>query len=338
MKDSDRRPTLADVARRAGLSKSAASLILNDRPGSRLSAEAAERVRTAAAELGYRPNPHAQSLRLGKTRTIGFISDQVTITRYASGMIKGILSGARAHDHTVLIAETGQNGGSFGAAIESMVDRRVDGIVVGLMAARLVDVPAPPVEIPLVLVNGASPQDLPNVLPDERTAGHAIAKVLIDAGHTEIGVIGELPSAADPRNSIMIGLRFERIKAAFAESGLVPTMTTVDEWSPRVGYEQTHEILRRNPRITGLIAGNDNMAFGIYQALNELGLRIPDDISVVSFDDDELASYLRPGLTTARLPYEEMAFTGVEMLLGDRDPVHETVPMPITRRGSVRTL
>ena len=103
------RVTLADVAERAGVSKTAVSLILNDRPGSRLSQELATRVRAAAAELNYRPNPAARSLRLGKTEIVGFVSDEVSITRYASAMIRGALDVAQQHDHTVLIAETGSD-------------------------------------------------------------------------------------------------------------------------------------------------------------------------------------------------------------------------------------
>lgn len=96
-----RRPTLADVADRAGLSKTAVSLVLNNRPNSRLSADAEKRVRDAARDLNYRPNPAARSLRLRKTRTVGFISDDVTVTRYASAMIRGLLDVAEDHDHSV---------------------------------------------------------------------------------------------------------------------------------------------------------------------------------------------------------------------------------------------
>ncbi len=125
------RPTLADVARLSGLSKTAVSLILNDRP-SRLSEDAVERVRTAAAQLGYKPNPPAaQSLRSGKTRTIGFISDQVTITRFASAMVRGTLRAAKELDHTVLIAETGDDPTQLAAAFDELIDRRVDGVIVG---------------------------------------------------------------------------------------------------------------------------------------------------------------------------------------------------------------
>ncbi len=339
MAEQERRPTLADVARVSGMSKTAVSLILNDRPGSRLSEEAAQRVRAAAAQLGYKPNPAAQSLRLGKTRTIGFISDEVTVTRYASGMIRGILGAAKERDHTVLIAETSHDMQQMAEAFDAMIDRHVDGVIVGLMAARMVDVPSPPHGVPLVIVNGRTPNDMPSVLPDEHTAGRAMASVLVEAGHRRIGIIGDLPDTInDPRNSVSIGLRFGGIDEVLQDAGISPIRAAVEAWHPSIGYRETRAMLAAHPDVTAILAGNDNVAFGVYQALGEMGLRIPDDISVVSFDDEELAEYLRPGLTTARLPYEEMARRGVEMLLGDRDLAHELLPMPVMRRDSVRRL
>jgi LacI family transcriptional regulator len=124
-----KRPTLADVAKRSGMSVTAVSLVLNDRPGSRLSEEAKTRIRTAAQELEYRPNPAARSLRLGKTRTIGFVSDDVTITRYGSAMIRGALTEADAHDYTVLMAETAGHPQRIERAIKAMLDRRPDGLI-----------------------------------------------------------------------------------------------------------------------------------------------------------------------------------------------------------------
>lgn len=330
------RPTLADVAQLSGLSKTAVSLILNDRPGSRLSAEAVERVRAAAAQLGYKPNPAAQSLRLGKTRSIGFISDEVTITRYASGMIRGVLSAAKELDHTVLMAEVGGRIGDVGEAMDAMLDRRVDGLLVGLMGARMVDLPVLSDDVPMVIVNGRTPDGLTSILPDESRAGRDVATELVNAGHRRIGIIGDLPSAtSDPRKSVTIGLRFDAIDEVLRETGIRPVRLDLENWSPVTGYESALRMLDESPDITALLAGNDNIAFGIYQALAELGLRVPDDISVISFDDEELASYLRPGLTTARLPYEEMARIGVEMVLGRRETREELVPMPLIRRASV---
>ena len=128
-----KRATLADVARLAGLSTTTVSMVLNNRPNTRLSADTAARVRAAAAELNYRPNPAARGLRLGKTRTVGFISDEVTVTRYASAMIRGLLEEAERLDHTVLIAESGSRAEKIANALEVMLDRQTDGIVFGLM-------------------------------------------------------------------------------------------------------------------------------------------------------------------------------------------------------------
>lgn len=338
-KNVDRRPTLADVAALSGMSKTAVSMILNDRPGSRLSADAARRVRAAAEELGYRPNPAAQSLRLGKTKTLGFISDRITVTRYASEMIRGLLSAAKEHDYTVLIAETEGDDAKIADEIQAMIDRRVDGILIGLLGARMIDVPQTPHDVPVVIVNGTSTTEHASVLPDERTAGHAMAKLLTDAGHRRIGIIGNNPRAvSSPRHSVTIGPRFDGIHAAFAEAGIEPVVVDVSDWNPDVGYTQTMRMLDAHPDLTAILAGNDGVAFGAYQAIAERGLTVPHDISVASFDDEELASFQRPGLTTARLPYDVIGRTAVEMLLGDRPLSAMLIPMPVIVRASIRHL
>ncbi|MFT4230936.1 MAG: LacI family DNA-binding transcriptional regulator [Microbacterium sp.] len=327
------------MAALAGMSKAAVSMILNDRPGSRLSAAAAEKVRAAAEELGYRPNPAAQSLRLGTTRSIGFISDQVTVTRFASAMVRGTLRAAKERDHTVLIAELGDDTSALAEAFEEMMHRRVDGVIVGLMAARLVDMPAAPGDLPVVVVNGRTPGGVPSVLPDEYTAGHAVASVLLDAGHTRIGFIGEIPHVAgDPYRSVTIARRIAGIRDAFAQRDARLVAAEVEDWQTAVGFAETHRMLDADDDLTAFIAATDGVAFGIYQALGERGLRVPDDVSVVSFDDEELASLVRPGLTTARLPYEQMARLGVEILLGARERADVLVPMPLVTRDSVRAL
>lgn len=331
-----RHPTLADVADRAGVSKTAASMILNDRPGSRLSADATDRVRRAAQELGYRPNPAARSLRLGTSGTIGLVSDEVTLTRHATGIIRGALSTAREHRHTVLIAEASGEPDGLAQALRVMVDRRVDGILLGLMAARQIELPPLPDLTRLVIANGTTTDGHPGLLPDEWTAGHAMADLLVQHGHRRIGVLGPVPSAmVDPFVSVSIGKRFAGVAAAFEAGGVEPVVVDVDSWMPEIGYDTTMRLMADHPDITAILAGNDSMAFGIYQALSALGLRIPTDVSVASFDDEVLASYHRPGLTTAHLPYEEMGRRGIEMTLGTRPMTRELLPMPVMMRDSV---
>lgn len=108
-------------------------------------------------------------------------------------------------------------------------------------------------------------------------------------------------------------------------------------WEPDLGYRGAAEILD-NVEVTAIVAANDRVAFGIYQAAQERGVRIPDDLSVVSFDDEHLASYLRPQLTTMQIPYREMGRTAMELVLDGAPPAETLVPMPLMARGSVRDL
>jgi LacI family transcriptional regulator len=240
----------------------------------------------------------------------------------------------------VLITETRGDPDELRRAIDAMLDRRVDGLLIGLMAARMIDVPALPDGVPLVMVNGrSSREDHPSILPEEWEAGRTVARHLLDAGHRRIGIIGDLPrKMSDPRASVTIPERFSGMKAAFDEAGVAPERIEVAEWDPVAGYSGAHRMLDTAPDLTAILACNDNVAFGVYQALGERGIRVAEDVSVISFDDEELAEYHRPGLTTARLPYEDMGRHGVRMLLGDSEPAHELIPMPLIVRESVRTV
>lgn len=335
-----KRATLADVAALAGVSPTAASLVLNNRPGSRLSIQAAERIRAAADRLDYRPNPAARSLRMGKTHTVAFLSDDVTITRYASAMIRGVLDVAEQHRHTVLMAETGSNPRRVREALRAMLDRQPDAVLFGMMGAKEIDVPKVPAGLPVALINSTSPLGYPSVLPAEFEAGRAVAQTLVDAGHRDIAIIGlDVESASDPRLSVTVAERYRGIFDALGAAGVEPCWAyPTFLWEPEVGYRAMRKLLASPARPTGLICLNDRLAFGAYQALGEAGRRVPDDLSVVSFDDDIIACYLRPGLTTAAIPYEEMGRRAMAMLMSDAEPEHVLVHMPLRVRESVRRL
>jgi len=336
-----KRITLPDVAELAGVSKTAVSLVLNERPDSRLSQAVVDRVRTAAATLDYRPNPAARSLRMGKTQIVGFISDDVAITRYASAMIRGALDVALQYEHTVLIAETGSDPGRREQAVQAMLDRQTDGLVFGLMGAKVIDLPAIPDDVPVVMLNGSSSVEHASVTPAEFDAGAAMAELLVGAGHRRIGIVGYPPPVLfDPQVSLTIADRLAGILTVLDHAGLTPTAKVEHRhWEPSNGYTATHQILDSHREVSGLICMNDRLSFGAYQAIQERGLQVPGDISIVSFDDDELASYLRPQLTTARIPYEEMGRQAMAMLLDPAVPSRQIkVPMPIQHRGSVREI
>lgn len=333
-----RHTTLVDVAQLAGVSRTAASLALNATPGSRISTATVQRVREAARQLGYRPNPSARNLRLGTTRTVGVISDDVIITRYASAMITGALDVAHATDHTLLISEANGDPGRMADAIEATLDKRADGVIFAMMAARLVELPPLPERLRVVLVNGTGSQGEPSVLPAEYEAGFGIAAELLQAGHRDIAIVGHPP---DDRlravHTVTVGTRLNGIRAAFRHAGVEPALRLdATDWEPDVGHALAEQVLASGRRITALLCLNDRLAFGAYQALQEHGVRIPDDLSVASFDDDEIAHYLRPGLTTAGIPYREMGRRAMTMLLEEEAPESPVLlQMPIQRRGSV---
>lgn len=334
-----KRVTLADVAAEAGLSIAAASLILNGRPDTRLSQDAHDRVHAAAASLGYRPNVAARGLRTRKTRTIGFVSDVVATTRFASGLIRGALAAAEAAEHVVLVAETGGEPAREAEAVGALLDRQVDGIIFATMRARELFVPDLPDGTPAIMLNATNARHPRSVLPDEYAGGRAAVRRLIDAGHRDrIVLFGQNDEVErDLFRSVTVAQRVQGMRDEMSAHGLTfATEVSIWDWEPEHGYDAATALLAGDGGFSALLCLNDRLAFGAIQALNERGIRVPQHISIVSFDDDEIASYLRPGLTTVALPHEEMGRLAVTRLLDSGDDRATTlVPMPVVVRGSL---
>ena len=333
-----KRATLADVARLAGLSPTAASMILNGRPDTRLSQDAHDRVNAAAQALGYRPNVAARGLRTDKTLSIGFISDVVATTRFASGLIKGALAAAEAAGHVVLVLETGGDPAREAEAIAAVVDRQVDGIIFATMRARELFVPEVPSGTHVVMLNATSAGHSTSVLPDEFAGGARAVQLLVDRGHRNgIALLGQNDDVEkDLFRSATIARRVAGIRGAMGERSLsFVAEESIWLWEPEGGYTATKSLLARGLGVSALLCMNDRIAFGAYQALSEAGLSVPTDVSVVSFDNDELAAYLRPGLTTVALPHEAMGQRAVELLLAGAVEGEILIPMPVVERASI---
>jgi LacI family transcriptional regulator len=321
------------------LSPAAASMILTGRPDTRLSADAHERVHAAAAQLGYRPNAAARALRTDKTRTIAFISDYVATTRYASGLIRGALEAAEEARHVMLVLETGGEPAREVEAIEAALDRQVDGIVFAAMRAREIFVPDLPATTRVVMLNGTSARFGNSVLPDEFEGGRTAVNLLHESGVRDgIALIGHNPRVEQGLfRSETVARRLDGIRQAMAGYGLTfIAEESCWEWEPQHGYEIATRLLASGARPKALLCLNDRLAFGAYQALDAAGISIPGEISIVSFDNDEVAAYLRPGLTTIALPHEQMGREAVRVLLSDEDDVETRVPMPVVMRESLR--
>lgn len=337
--------TLTDVALRAGVSATTASYILNGRSTEmRISADAERRVRDAAAALRYRPNRSARILRTdtgrGATRTIAVVSDELAGGLYASRMLEGARVAARQRDHLLVVGETGGDPDLVVRVIEEMLDRQVDGIVFATFVTGTVDVPAVLTQTSAVLLNCLDPAGRwPSVMPDELSGGVAAARAAV-AALAEGDRVWLVGGGSEP-SAMSGGLRHQGLLAGLHEAGFSVSGTVPCAWTVPAAYDAVCDWLAAGGRAQVLVCLNDRIAMGTYQALTEHQLAVPHDVSVVSFDGSELATWLRPPVTSVRIPYAEMGALAVRVLLEPGSlPVVDgevlRVPMPVVPGGSVR--
>jgi LacI family transcriptional regulator len=327
--------TLSDVAARAGVSTTTASYILNGRTTQmRISPETERRVRQAVTELGYRPNINARNLRTSTTKTIGVISDLVASGHYASQMVTGASAAARASGHLLVIGETEGDPEVERLLIEEMLDRQVDGIVYVRLVHSEVAVPDSLRRGRVVLLNCVDrTTTLPAVVPDEWQGGRTAADVLLDAGLAgRVFVVGEDPTP----NALAGPLRLAGLRSRLHETGHRLAGVVPCDWTVEAAHDAVHLWLMSGVQPTALVCLNDRVAMGTYQALASNGLDVPRDVSVISFDGSELASWLRPPLTTVALPFAALGARAVQLLLdGARRGEPELVPMTVQQGRSV---
>lgn len=337
---------IRDVAELAGVSVTTVSHVLNNTPHTRVSEETRARVRQAAKTLGYGPNRMAQALRTNRSGLIGLLSEEIATTPHAGRIILGAQNAAREHDLTLVIINTEREsiGNSHRDDVQALIDRQVDAVLYATMYHRRVSLPPNLRGLPAVLIDSTDRAGIvPAVVPDE--VGGAIAAVthLVEAGHTRIGFLNnddDVPATHGRLAGYKQVLEehhipFDETLVASAPSETLP------------GYELAREVLGRSDRPTALFCYNDRMAMGAYRAAMELGLSIPNDLSIVGFDNQELiAANLFPGLTTVALPHYEMGAWAVETLvhLLNGEAQHELLAdrptlldCPLVVRGSVTT-
>ncbi|NUT47488.1 MAG: LacI family DNA-binding transcriptional regulator [Saccharothrix sp.] len=343
--------TLADVAAGSGVSVATASLVLSGRAKElRISAEVEHRVRSVAGKLGYRRNTLLAGSRTGGTPALGFVSDAVASSGIPGDLVKGAVEAARRHGFMLFAGESGGDPDLEQTLISSLHDRGVDGIVYAAAYPRRLVLPAALNEGPFVLLNvlPVGHSSAQAVLPDDVGAGRAAARVLVEAGHREgIHLIGTGPAANDIPPNYMAAVErlagaYEALHDAGVEAeGVHPCLM----WMPEHGYQATRALLRHS-RPRALLCFSDRLAFGAYRALGEAGLTVPDDVSVVGIDDQLIASWMHPRLTTVALPHYRLGFTAAELLLDmphrrrrSKGPVVvHRVPMPVVHGGSVRAV
>jgi LacI family transcriptional regulator len=305
--------TIRDVAQRAGVSFKTVSRVLNDEPSVRPATR--ERVRAAVRELGYTPHHTARQMRTRRSKTIGFVSDEIATSPFAVDIIKGAQLAAWEHGMMLLVVNTERDAEVESAAIASLLERRVEGVVYAAMFHRVVVPLRRLSEVPTVLVDcfdaaGA----FPAVVPDEEQGGYLATRTLIDRGHRRIGFVNLNPVAS----AAAAAGRLAGYRRALHDAGIavddrlvVHASTAADQ-----GYRLTSALLDLPDRPTALFCGNDRTAAGAYCAIYQRGLRIPEDVAVVGFDDqEEIAAHLMPALTSVALPHLAMGRWGVERLV-----------------------
>jgi LacI family transcriptional regulator len=325
------RVRLRDVAKKAGVSPTTASFVLGGRD-MRISEETRQRVLRTARELDYRPNLAARSLRTQESRTVGLVADTIVSGHYGGELVRGSMTAALEHGHRLLVCESDGDEALQAALVEDLVGRQVSALLVATSAHDPVPPPRVPAGLPVVLLNCRSVASYPAIVPAEAEGGRAAARLLVEAGHRSgIWLIGETLARSLPGRA-----RLEGIVAELAGVDAVLEQHLSCAWWPEAAYEMTSRSLRGGVAPGAVICLNDRIAFGVYQALGEAGLEIPRDVSVVSFDDSELASWLRPSLSSVGLPEFEMGRLAVESLLSDEvAPLERLVPMPVRLRDSI---
>lgn len=334
---SEPRPTLVMVAERAGVSKSTAGYVLTGQDRRmRISEQTRHKVLRAAAELNYRPNVMAQSLRTTVTRPIAIVSDTLATEPYGGELIESCVSASADRGRLTFIGETRRDPDLQAALVEEFIAEQVKDFVFASVYPRQVELPAALGSARVVMLNCVcTDPTVPAVLPDERRAGRTAAELLLaGAGLADrIWLLGDrAPHAYAPGRD-----REEGLRETLAARGATLSQALDCAWEPESAYEVLGAAIARSRRPSAVVAMNDRVALGAYQALADAGLRVPDDVSVLAFEGSSLARWLRPALTSVDRDLHRMGRRAIELLL-DPAPASgtELVPLGLRVRESVR--
>ena len=308
-----RRVTMHDVARLANVSQSTVSLVVNNNPS--VAAETRDRVNQAILELGFRANRSAQNLRGSPNRTIGFVTNQMATSPFAGQTILGAQQAAWEQGHVLLVVDVGDSAELTDSAIHILIDQDVAGFIYASMSPMKIYIPVALREAPLVIVN-ADPAGIENfqlVGAGNYDGGMLAARTLLAAGHSRI-----LYLAGETWNPVTIDReRGFRTVLASLETGAVELHVNYGTYEISSGYSRMRSVIEHDSWWpTAIFAANDRVALGAIQALSESGRKVPEDISVLGYDDQpSLADQVHPALSTITLPHFEMGQIAVKSLL-----------------------
>lgn len=325
----DRPATIADVARLAGVSVPTVSRVLTG--AARVSEERRRRVDKAIAELGYRPSAAAQVLASGRSTTIAIVAANTSRYGYAEA-IRGVEESARAAGFAVIIVVVeSEHEDEVRAAADAVLRQSVAGVVVlkfdppGVAALRALQS-----AVPTVALSGVPEAGVPQAVLDESEAAAALTEHLLGLGHRTVHHVRIPPSGKEDGRTTGWRLALQRHHVP------VPPIEDVS-WNVSTAYAIGTR-LAKDPTVTAVFCGNDETAMGLIRGIHDSGRQVPEDVSVVGFDDHPLASMFIPALTTARQDFAELGRHGTAQLLallnGESPLALETVEPPLVYRES----
>jgi DNA-binding LacI/PurR family transcriptional regulator len=334
MNEQPTKVTAMDVARLAGVSQSAVSRVFTH--GASASKATVEKVRSAAQQLGYRPDPLARAMITGRTRIIGLVVAYLDNQFYP--VVLELLSRAlQARGYHVLVFMAENSTERVPEVMQELLDYQVDGIITASVAmTNDLTTRCSAAGIPIVMFNRGQDDDrLSEVTSDNIAGGRRAARHLIETGHRRIAHVMGWQGSSTGRD------RAEGFRQALRDEGLEPFAMIDGMYSRDVASDAVRAMFSGNEKPDGIFVSSDHMAFAIMDTLRfELGLSIPDDVSVVGYDDVPMAAWPSFNLTTIRQPVRRMVEATVDILLnqieGESAPNRIRIDGPLVKRGSVK--
>ncbi|MCG9725324.1 substrate-binding domain-containing protein [Vibrio brasiliensis] len=303
--------TMKDIAKLAGVSTSTVSHVINK---SRfVSEEISLRVNNAAQQLNYRPSALARSLKINRTKTIGMLVTTST-NPFFGEVVKGVERSCYQQGYNLILCNTEGDNERMRESINTLLQKRVDGLI--LMCSSLegerIDVFEQYPDIPVVVMDWGPMLFTSDKIQDNSLrGGYLAAKYLIESGHQQIGCI------TGPLVKHQAQMRYEGYKRALNEAGLDFNANWIIEadFECEGGYEAFNKMFAKGSLPSSIFVCNDMMAMGVINAANEKGIRIPQDLSIIGYDDIHIAKFMSPSLTTIHQPKYRLGKAAVEALL-----------------------
>jgi len=332
--------TSHDVARKAGVSRTTVSFVINNTPGIRIPEETRNRVLEAARQLGYFPHAAARSLATQKSYTVGLVlcqsPDRVFQDAFLPEVLRGVGEAMRNTGYRVLV-ESVEDITRPNAYVDLVLEQRIDGLI--LSGPRSDDAELPRLReegFPVILLGQLPGSALPSVDVDNVDGARKAVEHLISLGHSRIGLITNAPPLYTGSAH-----RLEGYRIALSAHGLPydEALVCYGNFTDESGYEGMSELLALPQPPTAVFVASDLVAFGALAAIRDQGLLVPKDIAVVGFDDVRLARYVTPPLTTIHLPAYELGHTAARLLTawidrGEIPPPQVLLPTELVIRHS----